>query len=266
MFKDVALAILDVLIVTFMFYRAFMIFQDTRAFSILKGVVLILVLWLISGVMGLETLKFIISQLFLYGILAVIILFQPEIRNALEKIGKRNLNYKAYLNKEPGAGHRLIEDIVESSTYLSKHRIGALIVLELDDSLQEYLKTGINLNANVSKELLINIFTPNVPLHDGALIIKEGRAEAASCVLRLSTDETISKELGTRHRAGLGISEITDALTIIVSEETGAISITKDGSLNRALSVGELRTFLENVLLPKKEESKFNWKGGSWNK
>jgi diadenylate cyclase len=175
------------------------------------------------------------------------IIFQPELRNALEKLGRNKL-LKSTQQKETNVD-KLIADMLHATEYLSKRNTGALISIEMEDSLTEYIKTGINLNANISKELLINIFTPNVPLHDGALIIKGNRLEAASCYLPLSQSTNISKELGTRHRAAIGISEATDALTIIVSEETGSISITKNSKIYRGISIDELRNHLEIFLI-----------------
>ncbi|MCA1064804.1 diadenylate cyclase CdaA (plasmid) [Rossellomorea sp. AcN35-11] len=264
MVLDITLAIVDLLIVTFLLYKTIMIFHNTKAIQILKGIVVILIVWVASGVLGLNTLKFIISQLSLYGILALIILFQPEIRNALEKLGRKNFTYKSSTNKESHSNYKLIEDIIQSSTHMSKHKIGALICIELEDSLSEYVQTGIELNSKTSKELLISIFSGKVPLHDGALIIRGGRAEAASCFLPLSGNNSLSKELGTRHRAGVGLSELSDALTVIVSEETGSISVTKDHKLHRGVSLEVLRNLLEESLIEKKEKPKIKpfLKGG----
>lgn len=257
-------AIFDVGIVTLLFYKIFLSVRGTKVFSILKGVGVIILVWLLSGVLGLDVVKFITSQLLVYGLLGVIIIFQPELRQALEKLGKNNLVYKSSSTSE-STSTDMVESLVESTHYLSERNIGALINIEMDDSLDEYIKTGIKIDALVSKELLENIFTPNVPLHDGALIIKEGRIASASCYLPLSENQTIPKELGTRHRAAIGLSEVTDALTIIVSEETGAISLTKNSKLFRGISPEELRNHLEMFLIVPEKEKSSSLLRGLWN-
>lgn len=245
---DIVQAVLDVGIVTFLVYKSIMVVKGTRAMEILKGTVVILIVWGLATLFGFETLKFIISQLIIYGLLGMMIIFQPELRNALEKLGRNNYLVRPSLHVVSDKG-KLIDSIVQSSEYMSKRRIGALMSIQMEDSLSEYSKTGIEIDAKVSKELLINIFTPNVPLHDGALIITNDRLEAGSCYLPLSESTTISKELGTRHRAAIGLSEVTDALTVVISEETGGISITKNNKLLRGISLEELRNHLELMLL-----------------
>lgn len=253
---DIVRAVADVLIVTFLFYKTIIMVQGTRAIEILKGILIVLLIWILSGVLGLETLKFILSQVILYGLLGIMIIFQPELRNALEKLGRQNLRGKGS-SIAVSSTSKMIDDIVKSVEYMSIRHIGALISIEMKDNLSEYIKTGIRLNAEISKELLMNIFTPNVPLHDGALIIKDGRIEAASCYLPLSERMDIPKELGTRHRAGIGLSEVTDAVTVIVSEETGSISLTHKNELYRGITIDELRKHLEVLLsVPDKEKAK----------
>jgi diadenylate cyclase len=254
-FLDVLRSLLDIGIVAFLSYKAIMVVQGTKAVQILKGTGVVLFVWLISGFLGLETLKFIISQLILYGILGMIIIFQPELRNALENLGRNKILYRFQVEKEKMIGEKSISNILDSISYMSKRNIGALISIQMEDSLEEYIRTGIRLKAEMSKELLINIFTPNVPLHDGALIIRDGILESASCYLPLSESSTISKELGTRHRAAIGLSEKTDALTLIVSEETGAISMCRNSKLYRGISLEELKHHLEMILL-KSDDSK----------
>ena len=251
---------IDIGVVTFLIYQTIMMVKGTRAIEILKGVAIIVGVWLVSSYFDLQTLKFLSSQVLVYGLLGLLILFQPEVRMALERLGKNNLRSRGI--SKSAEVDKLINNLVEASEYLSKRHIGALISLEMEDSLKEYIKTGIGLNAKVSKELLINIFTPNVPLHDGALIISEGRLESASCYLPLSQSEAISKELGTRHRAAIGLSEVTDALTIVVSEETGAISISKNGHLIRGMTPEELKSHLGMFLItPDKKQTKKKSKG-----
>lgn len=254
---DILKSLLDIGIVAFIFYKIIMVVQGTKAVQILKGTGVLLGVWIISGILGFETLKFILSQVIIYGILGLIIIFQPELRNALENLGRNNLlsRFQSDKDREKVITEKNIGYIVDSMDYMSKRRIGALISIEMEDNLDEFIQTGISINANLSKELLINIFTPNVPLHDGALILKNGKIEAGSCYLPLSESKLISKELGTRHRAAIGLSEKTDAITIIASEETGSISITRNNQLYRGISLDKLKDFLETSLL-KPEETK----------
>lgn len=256
--------VLDFSIVTYLIYNVLKFTRNTKVWTILKGTFVIIILWLVSSLLGLNILKFLLGQVLLYGMFVLLIIFQPELRMGLEKIGNRsfkslkvrNFFFKGNGTIEPYKLNRSeVDALVESAFYMSKRRIGALISIEIENNLNEYIKTGIPINAKISKELLENIFTPNVPLHDGALIIKHGRIEAGSCYLPLSSSTEISKELGTRHRAAIGLSERTDALTLIVSEETGAISITRNGQLYRGLNREELVRMLELVLLEDYENS-----------
>lgn len=246
-FFDIMRILFDISLVTFIFYKILMVVQGTRSVQILKGVFVLLSIWVFSLLLGLEALNFILSQVILYGLLGLIIIFQPELRNALERLGRQNY-IQIGASERNKVENKVIDDLVSSFSYMSKRRIGALISIEIEDSLEEYIKTGILLNADISEELLINIFSPNMPLHDGAMIIQKGKIVSASCYLPLSEDPTISKDLGTRHRAGIGMSEDTDALTLIVSEETGNISITRNSLFSRDLSLDEFRTHLELIL------------------
>lgn len=242
---------LDIFLVTFLLYKLITVSWGTKTFSILKGVAFVWLIWFGSGLLGLDTLKFVFSQVILYGVLGLVVIFQPEIRGALEKLGSHKLTSGATVNPEG----KLVSDLTASLQYMSVRRIGALICVEFDDSLTDYATTGVMLNADISEQLLTNIFTPNVPLHDGALIIQGGRITSASCYLPLSEREDIPKELGTRHRAAIGLSEVTDALTLVVSEETGAISITYRNNLYRNLSIEELTNHL-NIFFSSDKGSK----------
>ena len=243
---DLLRMIVDIGIVGYVMYRLVMSVQGTRAVYLVRGIVLLFAVWLVSSVLGLVTIKFILSQVLLYGILGLMIIFQPELRALLESLGSRDWFGKT---KVVSSSERVIDDLVESMVYMSKRRIGALIVLERGDSLAEFVKTGIAINADVSKELVMNIFTPNVPLHDGALILSGDKILAGSCYLPLTERSDVSKELGTRHRAGIGLGEVCDGVVLIVSEETGAMSIVEGSNLYRGLEEEEVRDHLTRLML-----------------
>ena len=242
--------LLDILIVWFIVYRILLYARNTRAINIIKGVGVIVGAKFLSALIGLKTIDWLLGQLISWGVLAVVILFQPELRRALETLGRSLTRArKGNVARDPVAKMR---DSLESSLwYMSRRKIGALISIEKDDSLDEYIQTGIPLDAEISHPLLVNIFIPNTPLHDGAVIISGYRLMAAACYLPLSQSDSIPKELGTRHRAAIGLSEVTDAITLIVSEETGAISIAMKDHLHRDLNKEELQTLL-SVYLPDK--------------
>lgn len=243
---------LDILLVTFLLYKVITATWGTKTFSILKGVAFVWLIWVLSGLMGLDTIKFIFSQVILYGVLGLVVIFQPEIRGALEKLGSSRLSSQLVVS----GSEKIVVDLVSSLEYMSKRRIGALICIEFEDSLASYASTGVQLNADISEQLITNVFTPNVPLHDGALIIQNGRITSASCYLPLTEREDISKELGTRHRAAIGLSEVADALTLVVSEETGAISISYRKNLYRGISLDEARNHLSILVSTPKKDTK----------
>ncbi|WP_432362023.1 diadenylate cyclase CdaA [Sporosarcina sp. UB5] len=238
--------IVDVLLVWFVFYKLITIIKGTKAVQLLKGIFVILIARILTEYLGLDTLKWMLDQVLMFGFLAIIILFQPEIRRALEQLGRGRLFARSAMQEEEER-ERMIEAFKKSVSYMAKRRIGALISIEQETGLSEYIETGTPLNSILTSELLINIFIPNTPLHDGAVILQKNRIAAAGCYLPLSENPFISKELGTRHRAALGISEVTDAITIIVSEETGAVSITANGDINRNLSMEEFEKQLRQV-------------------
>ncbi|MCM3757730.1 diadenylate cyclase CdaA [Sporosarcina aquimarina] len=235
---EVLKAILDVLLVWFVVYKLITIIKGTKAVQLLKGIFVILIVRILTELLGLDTLKWMVEQVLTFGFLAVIIIFQPELRRALEQLGRGRLFARTQMQEEEERD-RLISAFTKSVSYMAKRRIGALITVEKETGLSEYIETGITMNSDISSELLINIFIPNTPLHDGAVIVQKNKIAAAACYLPLSESPFISKELGTRHRAALGISEVTDAFTIIVSEETGAVSVTTDGDINRNVSMEE---------------------------
>src|SRR5690606_25074058 len=210
---------IDIALVWYVIYKLMMLIRGTKAIQLLKGIAVILGVWLISIALDLQTIKWLTNQAIIWGFLVIIILFQPELRRALEQIGRGNLFSRSSRSEEEITS-QLISSIVESCKYMAKRRIGALITIEGETGIGEYAETGIMVDGKLTHQLLTNIFTPNTPLHDGAVIIKDGKINAAACYLPLSESPFISKELGTRHRAAMGISEVTDALTIVVSEET----------------------------------------------
>jgi len=237
----------DIALVWYVFYKLFMLIRGTKAIQLLKGIAVVLVVWLISILLNLQTTQWLTNQAMIWGFLAIIILFQPELRRALEQLGRGNLFSRSQKTEEDMI-HENNEAIIESCKYMAKRRIGALISIERETGIGEYAETGIPINGKLTHQLLTNIFTPNTPLHDGAVIIKNGLIEAAACYLPLSESPFISKELGTRHRAAMGISEVTDALTIVVSEETGQISVTKNGEIHRDISTDKLNDMLHKHL------------------
>ncbi|WOV87248.1 diadenylate cyclase CdaA [Sporosarcina oncorhynchi] len=253
--------IVDVLLVWFVFYKLITIIKGTKAVQLLKGIFVILFARMLTEYLGLVTLKWMMDQVLMFGFLAIIILFQPEIRRALEQLGRGRLFARSAMQEEEERD-RLIEAFNKSVSYMAKRRIGALISIEKETGLSEYIETGIQMNSHVTSELLINIFIPNTPLHDGAVIIQKNHIAAAGCYLPLSENPFISKELGTRHRAAIGLSEVTDAITIVVSEETGAVSLTANGDINRNLTMEEFEKQLRETWFGAESEDTSNpfWK------
>ncbi|MBZ5200663.1 TIGR00159 family protein [Planomicrobium chinense] len=255
--------VIDILLVWFVIYKLITIIKGTKAVQLLKGIFFIVIAYLITRALNLETLGWIMQQVLNWGFLAIIIIFQPEMRRALEQLGRGKLFSSSQLNEE-SERNRLIEAMSKSVSYMAKRRIGALISIERETGLSEYIETGIPMNSDITSELLINLFIPNTPLHDGAVIVQKNRIAAAACYLPLSESPFISKELGTRHRAALGISEVTDAITIIVSEETGAISLTANGDLHRNLSLEDFEVKLRRIWFGAEQQpadsSRWNWR------
>ena len=246
-------SLLDVLVVWYVIYMLMMLLRGTKAVQLFRGIVVIILIKLVSWYIGLETVSWIMDQVINWGIIAIIVIFQPEIRRGLEHLGRGAL-FANYNKKENEAEIKLVDALDQAIQYMSKRRIGALITVQMNTGLDDYIETGIPLDADVSGALLINIFIPNTPLHDGAVIIKDNRIAVAAAYLPLSESNLIPKELGTRHRAAVGISEVTDALTIVVSEETGGVTITKNNELIRDLTQQDYRKLLYNELVPTQEE------------
>ncbi|WP_027963764.1 diadenylate cyclase CdaA [Halalkalibacillus halophilus] len=241
--------VVDVALVWFVIYKLFSVIRGTKAVQLLKGIFVILGIWFFSSILELQTVQWLVYQAITWGFLAVIILFQPEIRRALEQLGRGSFFARNTSSQEKAISDS-IEAIIRSCNYIGKRRIGALISIERETGMGDYVETGVSVGGRLSSELLTNIFIPNAPLHDGAVVIRDDEIVAAACYLPLSESPFISKELGTRHRAAMGVSEVTDAFTIIVSEETGSISCTKNGELHRKLDEESLRKMLQKELNP----------------
>ncbi|MGE8207480.1 diadenylate cyclase CdaA [Heyndrickxia sp. NPDC080065] len=262
-FFDYISTIIDIFLVWYVIYKLLMVIRGTKAVQLLKGIFVILIVRSLSNFFGLHTLDWIMEQAITWGFLAIIIIFQPELRRALEQLGRGKIFSRANMQEEEEQT-KIIEAIVTATSYMAKRRIGALISIERETGLSDYIETGIPLKSQISSELLINIFIPNTPLHDGAVILQKNQVAAAACYLPLSESPFISKELGTRHRAALGISEVTDSLTIVVSEETGAISLTKNGELHRDLKLDHFKEILQKELMvstnKQASSSLWNWR------
>lgn len=229
-------SILDLLIVWYVLYLLITVFKGTKAIQLLKGILVIVIGQQISMILNLTATSKLFDIVIQWGVLALIVIFQPEIRRALEQLGRGSFLKRYTSNTYSKDEEKLIQSVSKAVQYMAKRRIGALIVFEKETGLQDYIETGIAMDSNISQELLTNVFIPNTPLHDGAMIIQGTKIAAAASYLPLSDSAKISKSLGTRHRAAVGISEVSDAFTVIVSEETGDISVTFDGKLRRDIS------------------------------
>ncbi|MGL5511904.1 MAG: diadenylate cyclase CdaA [Sporomusa sp.] len=256
------LDILDIVIVAYCLYKIYMMISGTRAVALLKGLIVLLFATLVSKWLDLNVINWLLQKTMTVVLVALPVVFQPELRRALEQLGRGHFfQNKSQLNAEEK--ERLFTELTRTVTELSKNKIGALIVLERETGLIDYIETGIKVDGLVSSEFLINIFIPNTPLHDGAVIIRGNRVQAAGCLLPLSDDRSLNKELGTRHRAAIGISEQTDAVVIIVSEETGIISLARGGRLYRYMDAEKLRAHLAPLFVAKSSSSLsdlFNWR------
>jgi len=245
--------ILDIAIIAFLIYKLTTLLRRTSSANVLKGIgLLIAVMWL-SSVLHLSVVSYLLGATFEMGVLALIVLFQPELRRFLEKMGSSNFTGLFSRRLNARAIESAIEQTVLACDDLSAGKVGALIVFERDINLDAYIKTGTIVDAAPAMELLKNIFYPKAPLHDGAVIIRNGRIAGAACMLPLSNNNNLSRDLGMRHRAGIGMSERSDAVVVIVSEETGSISVAVDGMLKRHLAQETFRRLLENELTPQAE-------------
>ena len=254
--------ILDILIVAYFIYRLIKALAGTKIMSLIQGVVFFILLKFVAEWIGFTTITYLMNQVITYGVIAGVVIFAPEIRSGLEKFGRST---QVFLQTQQVSDEeKLVEALVKSVAYMSPRKIGALISIERTQTLQEYISTGIPLDADISSQLLINIFIPNTPLHDGAVIIRGNKIATACSYLPLSESMAISKEFGTRHRAAIGLSENSDALTIVVSEETGGISITSKGEFLHDLTKENFEAILRTQLITEVEEE--HWYHKIWRK
>ena len=247
---------IEIFILAIIFYRVFLFIRGTRTVQIMKGLLVIVLIALLAKIMNLYTISWILEKVLAIGVIALLIVFQPELRRALSRIGQNPL---MDISSQEG---ELIDEIVKSVNMLSRKNIGALIVIGREIGLKNYMETGVLINAKVTSELLSSIFTPNSPLHDGAVIIEREELVAASCILPMVELPNIRRVMGTRHRAALSLTKETDAVVIVVSEETGGISVAIKRKLTRDIDGISLRKILQNLYAPKKKRKKpfFVWK------
>lgn len=236
--------VIDVLIVAVIIYELLLLTRHTRGSALLKGLFLLFVIVILSKILGLTSLNWLLLAVLQNGALVLVILFQPELRKALERMGRSRFITKGNHRNDEEDTDVIIDEIIQTVVDLSRRRVGALIVFERKTGLQDVMETGTTLNAEISAPLLENIFEPNTPLHDGAVVIRDDRIVAAACILPLAEASGVIRGLGTRHRAAVGISENTDAAVIVVSEQTGIISLAMDGTLQRPYSIDAMRSFL----------------------
>lgn len=259
--------IVEILIISFLFYEIMLWIKNTKAWSLMRGIVVIMLFVIVAYIFQMNTIIWLVKNASVVAITALIVIFQPELRKALEMLGRQNffagfLSLDSSRNFDASFSQKTISEIVKACYEMGKVKTGALIVVARQTLLTEYERTGIDLDSLVSSQLLINIFEHNTPLHDGAVIIRGNRVVSATCYLPLSENMALSKELGTRHRAGVGISEVTDSITIIVSEETGRVSVAIGGELFRNVNADFLKEKLSLALNKTSEEKKrFPWKG-----
>ena len=242
--------VVDILIVAYIFYKMFMFIKDTRAAQVLKGILFLLVATELSNIFNLHTLYWLLVNTLQFGVIAALIIFQPELRAGLEHIGRTQFNFfgKGGINISEEALNKNIDEIIEALYSLSRQKIGALIIMERETKIGDIINTGTIIDGEVSRQLLINIFIPNTPLHDGAVFIRDNQIKAAACFLPLTQSKDLSKELGTRHRAAIGVSEVSDCISLIVSEETGDVSIAKSGKIYRGVSKERMSNILRSNL------------------
>lgn len=256
---ELIMFIIDITLVIFIAVKFFQFARGTRALQLLKGIVLLIVVTMLSSILKLRILNFILTSFMTYGVILLIVMFQPELRRALEQLGSNKIN--RFFGIEQDIATKVKENIykvVVAALELSKAKKGALIVIERDIKLKDIIDTGIVIGSEISPQLLVNIFEPNTPLHDGAVIISEGKIMAAACMLPLANDKNISKKLGTRHRSAIGISKESDCIVVVVSEETGKISVAKNGTLIADVKEDALKQILIKNLVPRVEEKRKN--------
>ena len=258
--------IVEIIILAYLLYNVMLWFKKTRAWTLVKGIVILIIFVGFANLFQLNTILWLFKNTINVGIIAVIIIFQPELRRALEELGRKKIISDVLIRDDKSLNSRVnddtIQELISAAMDMSKNKTGALIVIEQDVALGEYENTGITIDAAISRQLILNIFEHNTPLHDGAVIIRNNRIVSATCYLPLTARNDINKDLGTRHRAGLGISEVSDSMTIIVSEESGGISITHKGTLYRNLDLESLRKHLTSLQVKNVEQKHSKKKKG----
>jgi len=248
--------ILDIALVAFIIYKGIKLVSETRAVSLIKGIIILIVATQLSGWLSLNSINFLLINTMEVGLVALLVVFQPELRRALEKVGRSSIG--KFLTMTEPEDESTVTKVVDAVSALTSTKTGALLVFEREIKLGDVAKTGIPINSDISPELIINVFVPNTPLHDGAVIIGENKVKAAACFLPLTQDNTLSQELGTRHRAAIGISEVADCVVVVVSEETGKISIALNGKLERNISIPNLEKTLKELLIEEDNDFKLN--------
>ena len=247
--------IFDLAIVIFLIVKFAELIKGTRVMQLLKGILLLIFVTIISGLLQLNILNFILTSFMTYGVILLIVIFQPELRRALEQLGSNKINRFFGIDKDIATKTKEnIYKIVTAATEMSKTKTGALIVLERDIKLKDIMDTGVPIDSEISAQILVNIFTPKTPLHDGAVVISENRIKAAACMLPLSNEKNVSKRIGTRHRSAIGMSKESDAVVVVVSEETGKISVAKDGTLIADVKEDALKQILLKNMITKQEQ------------
>lgn len=255
------LTVLDLLIVAYIIYVVIKLLTETRALSLIKGVVMLLVVLELSGIIGLETTNYVLKSSLQVGLIAIIIVFQPELRHALEQFGRSRFGLEFVSAAQSGgdlSAAAAIDAVCEACELMSRRRVGALLVFEREIKLVDIVQTGTVIDAKVNAAMIVSLFFPNSPMHDGAVIIRDGRLLAAGCFLPLTQNNDLSKELGTRHRAALGMSETSDAFVLIISEETGTISSAEGGSIVRGYQISDLKKELTARFVKPKESNPFD--------
>ncbi len=255
--------IIEIIIIAFAVYQIVIWIKDTRAWVLMKGIIVLFLVWIIAMILGMNVLLWIFQNAMVIGITAIVIIFQPEFRNALEQLGRKSFSsispFEDSRNKTERYSDRSIQGIVKAVYEMAKVKTGALIVVEREIQCREFERTGIPIDAEISSQLLINIFEHNTPLHDGAVILRDNRVVSATCYLPLSDNLELSKDLGTRHRASIGVSEVSDSLTIVVSEETGVVSVAAEGKLTRHVDAEAMTELLRRVSRKSSDSSRRRW-------
>ncbi len=255
--------IIEILVIAFAVYHIVIWVKDTRAWVLMKGIIVLCFIWLVAAILDMNVLLWIFQNVMVIGITAIVVVFQPEFRNALEQLGRKSFTsitpFDDSKAKYERYSDRCIHAVIKAVYEMAKVKTGALIVVERDIQCREFERTGIPIDAEISSQLLINIFEHNTPLHDGAVILRDNRVVSATCYLPLSDNLALSKELGTRHRAGLGVSEVSDSLTIIVSEETGMVSVAREGKLKRNVDAESLEKLLKKISRKASDGARMRW-------